>query len=649
MSTKENYPATAEDEQSIRPEESREKATDGFELSEQMMADVDEADFIPSDSEEDTEAAIFEVDYEKIQQQEEREEAFWRRLRKMKLSRLSWTLIACAVAMFVIMGAFYIFRAKATTKKLERIYLKEELSGYAMSTASAFAAYVHGDFSFEDGVLKKGDTTLEAMYEYLDEFGRKTDTVLRVYFGTECVMTTEVGEDGKRASAALDNAVYDEVRKSNYYFQPDKNENGRKVSFYCYPLMQESTGETIGAVYCEKVQNGGNETMKKASLDMILGGTVLGLLCVLGCAAVILNIMTAIRKAVDNLQEITEGNLVVKFSDRVKKRNDEVGSIVRAIDSLVERLNGTADGLTASSGALNEFSELLHESMTKISGTVEGVNIAIEDIAKGATSQAGETMQANNRVAEIGAVIECTAAEVEQLSDSARKMDEISINADTTLQELLLISKEADDAVIEIRHQTDRTNKSVQQIQRATDMITEIASQTNLLSLNASIEAARAGEAGQGFAVVADEIRQLAEQSKASAEEIRDIVEELINNSDNSVKKMNGVSESINTQNDKLDETLKVFGELSAEISAVMKAIKEIAKQTKELSRTRESVVGIVEDLAAIAQENAASAEETSASMYEVGSIVEECRTRTEELNALKEELARRAKSFRKE
>ena len=288
----------------------------------------------------------------------------------------------------------------------------------------------------------------------------------------------------------------------------------------------------------------------------------------------------------------------------------------------------------------------MNESMGRISETVSSVNLAVEDIAKGATSQATETMQANNQVAQIGEAIEVAVAEVENLSVSAKKMDEYSIDADKTLQELLIISKEADDAINEIKKQTNETNVSAQQIQKATDMITAIASQTNLLSLNASIEAARAGEAGKGFAVVADEIRQLADQCRTSAEEIREAVATLIINSDTSVKTMDNVSESIVTQNDKLDETLKVFGALGAEVSAVMKAVKGITVQTKNLADLREGVVNIVEGLAAIAEENAAGAQETSASMYEVGTILEECTRQTQELVALKEELEKNLALF---
>ena len=177
-------------------------------------------------------------------------------------------------------------------------------------------------------------------------------------------------------------------------------------------------------------------------------------------------------------------------------------------------------------------------------------------------------------------------------------------------------------------------------------MISDIADQTNLLSLNASIEAARAGEHGKGFAVVADEIRNLSEQSRQSAERIVEIVTNLLENSDTSVRTMNDVVENIEVQNDKLSETGRMFDSLDEEINEVAAAITQIRQQTAALNTQKEMVTGIVDSLAAIAEENAASTEETSASMLELNEIVEACHKDMGKLTSLAEQLVQNTKHF---
>ena len=177
-------------------------------------------------------------------------------------------------------------------------------------------------------------------------------------------------------------------------------------------------------------------------------------------------------------------------------------------------------------------------------------------------------------------------------------------------------------------------------------MITDIAAQTNLLSLNASIEAARAGEHGKGFAVVADEIRALSEQSRQSAEKIVEIVDTLLVNSDTSVQTMSKVMDKIGVQNDKLSETSQMFNLLHNEIGTVADAIEKIRKQAEALEDKKNKVTSIVDGLAAIAEENAASTEETSASMLEFNEILSVCNKATGELRKLSEELAENTKHF---
>ena len=265
--------------------------------------------------------------------------------------------------------------------------------------------------------------------------------------------------------------------------------------------------------------------------------------------------------------------------------------------------------------------------------------VAIDEIANGATNQANETQKVSGQVEHMGKAIDYMSDTISTLAGSAETMKSKNEDAESNLDTLVEISNKTKASVDEIQKQTIETNRSALDIRSATEMIADIASQTNLLSLNASIEAARAGENGRGFAVVADEIRVLADQSTESAEKIKSIIEKLIENSNTSVQTMNSVVDEIKRQNDKIDDTKSVFGVLKTEVDSVTAAIENLAEKVEDINGLKNSVTESVESLAAIAQENAAGTEETSASMVELSQIVNDCNQDTSKLVGLSQEL----------
>ena len=222
----------------------------------------------------------------------------------------------------------------------------------------------------------------------------------------------------------------------------------------------------------------------------------------------------------------------------------------------------------------------------------------------------------------MGNMVEETNQEVRNLMDNADNMRKASDEASTTLSDLEKINQQAKDAIDVIYEQTNTTNESALKIREATSLITSIAEETNLLSLNASIEAARAGEQGRGFAVVASQIQKLAEQSNDSARQIEAIIDSLISDSQKAVETMGEVKEIMNSQNENVEKTNSIFTQVKEGIFNSIDGVNKIADKTQKLDEARVNVVDVVQSLSAIAEENAASTEETSASVTEVSNII---------------------------
>lgn len=367
------------------------------------------------------------------------------------------------------------------------------------------------------------------------------------------------------------------------------------------------------------------------------GGATIIIFIVLG----IISFLIA-SKMTRPIVEIT--NVIKRFSSlnfaespttiRISKRKDETGQMARAIGDLREKLVTIVSQIKSQSELLYNASTELDTNASHTTSTVGNVETAVNEIATGATNQASETQKATDDIVNMGNMIEHTNSQVENLTSTANLMRESSEEAAATLKELDNINQQAIASIDVIYEQTNITNISALKIKEATTLISSIAEETNLLSLNASIEAARAGEAGRGFAVVASQIQKLADQSNESANQIDQIIHALIEDSEKAVKTMDEVKTIMNLQSENVHKTGQVFEQVRDGISSSISGVGEIATRTTQLDKARGDVVDVVQNLTAIAQQNAASTEETSASVMEVSNVMQEI---MENANRLKE------------
>ena len=343
--------------------------------------------------------------------------------------------------------------------------------------------------------------------------------------------------------------------------------------------------------------------------------SVIMLVIAVGAAIIVgSRISTPIERVEKSLEQIANGNLAFQVDTKYMGRGDEIGKISRALKSVHSSLNSMVGGINSLAVKLGEDNKSFGTYFDTLAENIASINQAVEDIAQGAASQASDTEAVSRQVKELEYVIDKENSSVAQLEQAVVLMTDYSGSAVDNIEKLSDISGKTNLAIEFVNAQTQETNSSVENIQRAIDVITNIAEQTSLLSLNASIEAARAGEQGKGFAVVAEEIRKLADESNKSASEINEAVGRLIANSGLSVEKMEDVSQNVQEQTKCLKDTREAFENLYKEIKSVEEVSGNISMQTEKLSELKTSVSDSINSLASVVEENAASAQETSAS-----------------------------------
>lgn len=553
-------------------------------------------------------------------------------VKKKKGLNLMVKIVGTAVIPLILIVVLSAVSIRSVGVAVSEKLVKHELQTTAYALEMTLTSLSSGSFRSDGNNIYKGDYNLTSNQGTLDSFKKNTDVDVTVFWGKTRMATSVVNTQGKRViGTELSDKVYNATVKEGSYFVENVDVEGVKYFGY-YEVLEGSNGSSEVIMFVgmpsEEVKEIYNARLRNTIIFMV-GIAIIS--CVL-LGAVMTLIVRAIKKVIGNLNEVAAGELDSKISQKLLERSDEIGNIARSIHMLISGLATIVVNINRSTGELAEFKEDFQSNFEIINNSISNVNEAVDEIANGASSQADETQKVNNQINNMGNAITKTTDNVDTLTQSTQEMKNNNELVDTNVKELIAISDRTKQFVEQVSAQTNETNKAVMQIGSAVDMITDIAGQTNLLSLNASIEAARAGEHGKGFAVVAEQIRQLADQSAHTAKEIGEIVQELINKSNTSVETMGVVQQEINEQYAKLNTTKDVFGKLNEEVTEVAVAIENISTEVEAIEQLKDDVLGSVENLAAIAQENAASTQETSAAMLQLGEIVNNCNAKTSQL-----------------
>ncbi len=356
--------------------------------------------------------------------------------------------------------------------------------------------------------------------------------------------------------------------------------------------------------------------------------TVLIIVLVVYCviAAFCVYIIGYIRK---NIEAVTESIVAISKKDLTAEvtlvdHQDEIGKLSHAAYELSNQQKDMVNLLQDSSATLRDSSGQMADNTRNSSASMANIDTAAGELAHTATQTATDVENISVELSTINNVVGKSVQTTEMLSNECNDIRHITDNGMKTVDDLTDATEQNVKAFESIFEAINGIDERTKQISTASDLITSIASQTNLLSLNASIEAARAGEAGKGFAVVAGEIGALADQSAQSAQTINKMLEELQKSSQYATEQSNLVREYVERQKESVGNTRESFSAIVDSVGKVNDGVSTLNQVNSQLETGMSEITNLLDSLSAASQENAATAQELSATTSSVTANVEE-------------------------
>lgn len=333
-------------------------------------------------------------------------------------------------------------------------------------------------------------------------------------------------------------------------------------------------------------------------------------------------IILVIDKVKVQLTRVAQGDLTGKLEGRISQRNDELGAMVRNTNIAMDSFRSSMLSVKDTTDAVESGSTDMKEKTENAVNANEQVATAIGNVAAEVSQQASAVDQMIENVASLADAGKAVSTAVEEALQYMKQLDGNSADMKAKMESMSEESAHMDVNVQEISKKIDVTSKGIQEMETILGSIEEIASETNLLALNASIEAARAGDAGRGFAVVADSIKGLSENTSNELENIRKIISTLVENFKECEKCIELVVKSNQSSTESTKDVIESFRIINNDVVSTNEKLTVVHETDEKMMKDIMEIDSQVKVIGQAAESNAAATQEITASSEELTALL---------------------------
>ncbi|PFB75969.1 methyl-accepting chemotaxis protein [Bacillus anthracis] len=497
------------------------------------------------------------------------------------------------------------------------------------------------NMNVKETILSKDQERIKELLAEIDVARTETDQLIKKF-------ESRVSSNKEKELYTTFHAVFNELRTQLRKVQDLGQSNNEEAYAYYLKEVDPNMKKAVQAIReLIQVNNNNADQLQKNNTTSATNIIMLFVSISIIAIAIVIFIGYIIKSAIRqpivllerDMEKVSAGDLTIRTS---YKSDNELGSIVRSFNSMLDNLQQligevkitTQEVISSTNGMLQDTKRASHISREVVQ--------TISEVDKKIEGQVTSIQESSSSMEEIATGVQTVAESSATVTEVAVTTTEQVNSGSEVIKQSILQMNSIHEVVEETSTVIERLVMRTQQIDKALDAITNIAEQTNLLALNASIEAARAGENGKGFAVVAAEVGNLAEQSKASADEINHLILAIQQDTKDTVDAMQKGQQKASEGKETANKADQAFSSIMVAINKITSQIQEVSAATEEMSASTEevnaSMSSVSETAAQVAKETTQtvqSIESQAASIEEISNQSNKIKEKVEALSEL--------------